>query len=97
MAVGVEADQWLEDRTGHLKGEGDQAHLGEIESERLFDQRIDRGNQRLDCIVEQVRAAQGDQDRQDGLLFGRRAMRLSTVNRIRPKRLGGIFCSPYHG
>ena len=97
LAVGVEADCRLEDRAGHLEGEGNQADLGEIERERFFEQRIDRRDQRLDRVVEKVGATQRDQDRQRGLLrWGRRAPGIRPVNRIGGERLRGVFGSWFH-
>jgi hypothetical protein len=54
LAVGVEAHDRLQQRCGQLKGEGDQADLAEVEIERAFQNRIDRREQRLDDVVEEV-------------------------------------------
>ena len=48
MAVGVEADERLQQRGGQLEGERDEADLGEGEAERLLQQRVDRRDERLD-------------------------------------------------
>ena len=66
MAVGVDADEGLEQRGGELEGEGDEADLAVVEREGLLEQRIDRRQQRLDRVVEKVRDAEADQHRECG-------------------------------
>ena len=61
-AVGVDADQRLQQRGGDLEGEGDQADLAEIERVVLLEDRVDGRQQRLDHVVEQMGEADGEED-----------------------------------
>src|ERR1700730_14772314 len=67
-AVGMETDERLEDGGRQLLGEGDQAYLAEIEMEGILEERIDRGNQRLQRVVQEVEEADGEKNLEDGLL-----------------------------
>jgi hypothetical protein len=51
-----------------LAGQRDQADLGEIEMEGLFDHRINRGDERLDGVIEQMGKADGQENRHDRFL-----------------------------
>jgi hypothetical protein len=62
--VRVEADQRLQDRGGELEGQRDDADLHEIERQRLLDQRIDRQQRRLHCVVEKVARTDRKENRQ---------------------------------
>src|SRR5258708_17174244 len=66
-AVGVETDKRLEERRRRLAGERDQADLAEVEMERAFQQRIDRRDQRLHHVVEEMAEADGGQNREGGV------------------------------
>src|SRR6185503_12102603 len=74
MFVRIETNDRLEDRSHHLKGERDEPDLGEAQSERFLQQRVDGGNQRLNGIVQQMTETQGEQnaDVGGGRLNGRR-------------------------
>ena len=63
MAVGIAADERLQDRGGHLEDERDETDLGERKTEFGFEQRIDRRNHRLHHVVEQMGDADEQQDR----------------------------------
>ncbi len=54
MAVGVESDQRLQQRSGQLKGQGDQANLGKAQVKPGLEQRVDRDHQRLHGVVEKM-------------------------------------------
>ena len=58
MAIGVEADDRLQQRACQLQHERDEAHLREIELEVLLEDRIDRGDQRLHHVVEKMAEAE---------------------------------------
>jgi hypothetical protein len=60
-AVRVVADHGLEQRCRDLEGQGDEPDLSEIERVGLLDDRVDRRDQRLDHVVEQMRSAQRDE------------------------------------
>ena len=57
MLVGIDADQRLQQRRRDLVGQRDQADLPERQREVALQHRIDRQDQRLDHVVEQVREA----------------------------------------
>ena len=69
-AVGDHADNRLEQRGGQLEDEGDQADLRERQGEVLLQHRIDRRQQRLDRVVEEMGNADRDQDREDSRFAG---------------------------
>ncbi len=58
-AIGVPADQRLQQRRGDLVGEREQADLAEIQRVMRLQQRIDRRQQRLDHVVEEMAEADG--------------------------------------
>ncbi len=53
--VGGGANQWLEDRSGQLVGQRDQADLGEAQVEAALDHWIDGQDQRLHHVVDDMR------------------------------------------
>jgi hypothetical protein len=61
-AVGIEADDGLQQRGGELEGQRDEADLAEVEAVGVLDQRIDRRQQRLHHVVEQMREAERQDD-----------------------------------
>ncbi len=61
-AVGHHADHRLQHGSRHLERQGDEADLDEIEPVRTLQDRVERGQQRLVGVVEQVAHAQRDQD-----------------------------------
>ena len=63
-AVGVGADQRLQQRRGDLERERDQADLAEVERVVLLQDRVDRRQQRLDHVVQQMREADRVQHRE---------------------------------
>ncbi len=67
-AVGVPADEGLEEGGGELVGEGNEADLGEAELEAVLEDGVDGGDEGLHGVVEQVGDAQGDEDAEDGFL-----------------------------
>ena len=71
-AVGGQADAGLQQGGGELEDKGDQPDLGEAQGEGLLDDRVQRGDQRLDRVVEQVRGADRQQDGEDGVRARRR-------------------------
>ena len=62
MAIGVKANQRLQQRSRGLEGKGDQPDLGEAEIEPTLDQRIQRQDQRLHHVVEKMRHTDRPQD-----------------------------------
>ena len=66
--VRIEADKRLKHRRGELKGQGNQADLGETQLEGFLQERVDRREQRLDHVVEEMAEAQRPQYRKRGLL-----------------------------
>src|SRR5712664_3879619 len=66
--VRIETDKRLEDGGGQLQREGNQAHLAEIKMEGVLEERIDRGDQRLQRVVQEVAEADGEKNLEDGLL-----------------------------
>jgi hypothetical protein len=62
MAIGGDADDRLEQRGGALEDEGEQADLPELQGEILGEDRIDRRQQRLHDVVEQMAEADGEDD-----------------------------------
>src|SRR5260370_2866449 len=67
-AVGIKADERLEDGGGHLRYERDQTHLTEIQMEGVLQERVDRRDQRLQRIVQEVAKADGQKNFEDGFL-----------------------------
>lgn len=65
MAVGVEADERLQYRRGHLEYERDDADLDKRQSVLVFDNGVDRRYHRLHHIVEQVGEADCDEYREN--------------------------------
>ena len=66
VSIGVETNERLEYRTHHLKRQGDQADLSEVEMEGILEQGVDGRNQGLDGIVKQVRETEREQDSECG-------------------------------
>jgi len=58
MAIRVEPDNRLQQRACKLQHERDEAHLREIELEVLLEDWIDRGDQRLHHVVEEMAEAE---------------------------------------
>ena len=74
-AVGIHADDRLQQRRRQLQRERDEPDLREVQLKRRLQDRIDRRNQRLDRVVQQMRHADRRQDADDGGARGpRRAM-----------------------
>lgn len=65
MEVGQPPGNRLQERRGELKNQRDEADLREREAEFLFEQRIDRRNDGLHHIVEQMGGTDHQQDRID--------------------------------
>ncbi len=61
LFVGEMSDQWLQQRGGELERQRDQADLGEVERIAFLQDRIDRRNQRLHGVIEEVREADAAQ------------------------------------
>ena len=55
VLIGVNADERLQHRRADLVGQRYQADLGEIQIEFALQQRVDRNDQRLDQVVEEMR------------------------------------------
>ena len=64
--VRVAPHERLQHRRGQLVGEGDHADLPEIETVARLQHRVERGQQRLQQVVEQVAQAQAEQDDDGG-------------------------------
>ncbi len=60
-AIGVGADQGLQQRRRHLEHEGDEADMGEVQIEGRFQVGIDRLQQRLHHVVQRMAEADGEQ------------------------------------
>jgi len=72
-AIGVDADQRLEQRCRHLERQRDQADLHEAQLEIALEDRIDRHDQRLHHVVDHVRGADRPQHAERGFrAIGRR-------------------------
>jgi uncharacterized membrane protein YebE (DUF533 family) len=67
-AVGIVADQGLQDRRRALKHEGDQADLPERQRQFALQHRIDRRDQRLHQIIQHMAKGDCRDDRQNGRL-----------------------------
>ncbi|MCY1228443.1 hypothetical protein D9M72_407600 [compost metagenome] len=66
MLVGVQAHHRLQQRRRDLVGHGQQANLGEAQVEAPLEHRIDRQDQRLDHVVEEVGEADRGQHAEAG-------------------------------
>ena len=66
----AEADQWLEQRSGELEDEGDDADLEEAQRQLPREHRIERRRQRLHRVVEHVRGAERGDDADRGRFGG---------------------------
>ena len=62
MAVGIQPDERLEDGGGQLENQRDDANLREGEAERILQERIERGDDRLDHVVQQMAGAHREQN-----------------------------------
>jgi len=67
-AVGVEPDEWLQQRRRDLIGEGDQADLDERQPELHLEIGIDRREQRLQHVIEQMTEADRDENGENGVV-----------------------------
>ncbi len=67
MEVGAPSHEGLQQRRGHLEYQRNDPDLGKGEAEVLFEQRVDRRNDRLHHVVEQVCGADHEENRIDGL------------------------------
>lgn len=54
LPVGIVPDQRLQHGSGGLEGQGDEAHLGKAEVMQVAQQRVDRQQQRLQRVIDQV-------------------------------------------
>ena len=61
--VRVKADERLQQRSRDLEREGDQADLAEVQREGGFQDRIERRDERLHHVVEEMAEADGEKDR----------------------------------
>ena len=84
-SIGVEANERLQDRRGHLKSERDQTDLDEAEMKARLQQWIDRRDERLNRVVEEMGKADREKDREDKRL---RASSGSLRLALREMRLG---------
>ena len=64
MPVRIISHHWLEDRRRHLEGQRDQSNLPEIQAIALFQERVNRREERLNRIVEQMRETDREEDPQ---------------------------------
>ena len=64
------ADHGLQQRRRELIGQRDEADLREVELKRVLQHRIDRGQQRLHHVVQQMADAEGPEDSKGGLSRG---------------------------
>src|SRR5260221_2518967 len=67
MLVRINPNDRLENRSDRLKSQRDKSDLGETEFERFFEQRVERRDQRLDGVVQEMTETQGEQYRHRGL------------------------------
>ncbi|KAG1427802.1 hypothetical protein G6F57_023237 [Rhizopus arrhizus] len=72
MAVGVEANERLQQRCSQLIDQRDHPDLRERQTERLFEHGIDGQQDRLDHVIHQMRHADGAQHLEGGGRVGRR-------------------------
>ena len=54
MPVGIESGEWLQDGRRHLKDQSDNAYLRKRELKLVLDDGIDRRDNRLNHIVEEM-------------------------------------------
>jgi hypothetical protein len=73
VPIGVQADQRLQDRRGHLVHQRDDADLAEAQAEIRLQIRIDGRQQRLHHVVEQVTEADRQDHAKDGGVGARHA------------------------
>src|SRR5579862_7999183 len=62
ISIRVKPDDGLQDGADHLKGKSDESYLRKAQVERILEERIDRRQERLDGIIEQMAKAQREQD-----------------------------------
>ncbi len=67
-SICVETDDRLEQRRRELLRKGDQTNLREAQLKRRLEDRVNRGNERLDRVVEQMREADRRQHAEERLL-----------------------------
>ena len=79
MLVGVKTHERLQERGRRLVGQGDKPDLSEREIESTLEQRIDRKDQRLHHVVQEVGKAQGTQHPEAGALCAGERCRLDTT------------------
>ena len=72
MAIGVNPDDGLQQRSRQLKGQRNVADLAVRQVERGLQNGIDRGDQRLDQIVQEMRETECQQDGKQGRLLNLR-------------------------
>ncbi len=93
-AVGVEPHKRLEERGGELIHERDQSDVPEIQLERVFQNRINRRDERLHGVVEQMRETERGQNGQDRSIRGRAGrLRFRHRRRIARGRIDRLFAS----
>jgi hypothetical protein len=73
MFIGPVADHRLKQRRGQLEGQGDHPDLHEGQGKLRLKQRVNRQNQRLDHIVQQMGQADCAQNTKRGACFLRRS------------------------
>src|SRR6202051_2980733 len=67
----MQAHQWLQQRSRELQRKRDQAHLSEVQVERGFQHRVNRGKHGLNCVVEKVTKTDRQQDIKQGFVCPR--------------------------
>ncbi len=91
-AIGVEPHKRLEKRGGELVHERDQSDVPEVELERVFQNRINRRDERLHGVVEQMRETERGQDGHDRSIRGRAGrLRFRHCRRIAQWRIDRLF------
>jgi len=93
--VGIEPYGWLKYRGGHLIGQSDKPNLREAEVKRVFQDGVDRWNQRLHHVVQEMAEADGRENGKQGCSFCIVLPRLaeSRVGSHPFKIVGGAFWS----
>ena len=70
-AVSILADKRLQDRCRHLEREGQQTDLTEVQMKLSFENGVDRWQQRLHRVIQEMAKAHCQNDAKNGLVFNR--------------------------
>src|SRR5436190_22461041 len=94
MSVGERADEWLEQRGGELVRQRDQADVAVVQTQLRFQNRINRGDQRLERVVYEMGEAKRKENSENRRRRGRR--RFDIVVDASRRAVCGRFTSGTH-